>query len=144
MATAVRVLQHAQWSSVTPQSSVSLWHRRVLGSVLRLGYLPESWDTYGSPRLQNAAKERASELIALLAQSDPPLPNVSPVPGGGVQFEWEFRGRALEIEVLPDGTIEFLAIVENGAAVEGALDQPHANAPRLIRWLTTSNAAAWR
>ena len=144
MATPACILQGAQWSSVTPRSAPTLWHRRVLGSVLRLRHLPESWDTYGSPKLQNAAQERATELIALLAQSDPPLPNVSPVPGGGVQFEWEFRNRALEIEVLADGSIEFLAIAEGGATVEGTLDQIHANGPYLIRWLTSSNAAVWR
>jgi hypothetical protein len=144
MATPACILQDAQWSSITPRSTVTLWHRRVLGSVLRLKLLPESWDTYGSPRLQNAAQESATELIALLSKSDPPLPNVSPVPGGGVQFEWEINRRALEIEVLPDGSIEFLAIAEDGATAEGTLDQIYGHAPRLIRWLTSSNAAVWR
>jgi len=144
MATPVCMLQEAQWSSITLRPRPTLWHRRVLGSVLRLKMLPESWDTYGSPRLQDPAQEKAAELIAVLSATEPPLPNVSPVPGGGVQFEWEINRRALEIEVLPDGSMEFLAIGEDGATAEGVLDQIHAHAPRLIRWLTSSNAAAWR
>ena len=44
---------------------------------------------------------------------DLPLPQVVPVPGGGVQLEWRHGRREVEIEILPDGTMEFLR-VEDG------------------------------
>ena len=138
------MLQGVQWSSVTPRSRATRWQLRVLGSVLRLRNLPQSWDTYGSPRLQYGAQESAADLIALLALDEPPLPHVSPVPGGGVQFEWEFRNRALEIEILADGTMEFLAVAEDGFMTEGPLAYTHTQVPRLIRWLKSSDAAELR
>jgi len=138
------MVPEVQWSSITPASENTAWHRRALGSLLRLTRLPEAWDSYGSPRLQSAALESAGRLIGLLSLHNPPFPHVSPVPGGGVQFEWEYFGRGLEIEVLPDGTVEFLAVAEDGRMSEGQLSETHKQLPRLIRWLTSSNAAAAR
>ena len=59
-----------------------------------------------------------------------------------MQFEWELQGRALEIAVLPDGTMEFLAVNEDGSTTEGGLVESHTQVPRLIRWLKSSDAAA--
>ncbi len=148
MATAVRkMVLGGQWSSVTlpsEEATVANWQRRVLGALLRLRRLPQSWDTYGSPQLQQGAQESAADLIALLALHKPPIPHVAPVPGGGVQFEWEFENRALEIEVLADGTVEFLAIDEKGSTAEGSIAETHNQVPRLIHWLKSSDAIVYR
>jgi hypothetical protein len=37
-----------------------------------------------------------------------PAPNIGPVIGGGLQFEWKSNGKELEIEVLPDGEMLYL------------------------------------
>ena len=136
-----RVQQGAQWSGVTftLQDKASLWQRRVLGNLLRLKHLSQSWDTYGSPQLQYGAEAAAAELIASLSVLEPPLPHVAPVPGGGVQFEWEHGNRSLEIEVQPDGSMEYLVVDATGEALEGSIAQKHIQVPLLIRWLTTSH-----
>ena len=143
-AAACRMVQDVQWSSVTLQSESTVWQRRVLGSLLRLTHLPQSWDSYGSPRLQSSALEAAAHIISLLSLHNPPLPNITPVPGGGVQFEWECFGRALEVEILPDGTVEFLAVADDGRLTEGQLSETHKQLPRLLHWLTSSNASVAR
>ena len=88
--------------------------------------------------------EAAAHIISLLSLHNPPLPHITPVPGGGVQFEWECFGRALEIEVLPDGTIEVLVVADDGRTTEAQLSEPHKQLPRLIHWLTSSNASVVR
>ena len=144
MATAARAIQDLQWTSVTEGSRLSEWHRRVLAMILRLARLQQSWDTYGSPKLQYAAQMVASDVVALLAPAEPPMPHVAPVPGGGLLFEWEFRNRLLEIEVLPDGAVAYLAMFEDGSTLEGPLPQYHTQAPNLVRWLKSSDAAISR
>jgi hypothetical protein len=134
-----RIRQGAQWSGVTLEDKPSVWQRRVLGSLLRLKQLPQSWDSYGSPQLQYGAEAAAAELIASLAFLEPPLPHVAPVPGGGVQFEWEHGNKSLEIEVQPDGSMEYLVVTETGQAGEGPIAQKHTQVPLLIRWLTASH-----
>jgi hypothetical protein len=45
------------------------------------------------------------------------------VPDGGVGFHWKIDHRDLEIEFLPDGTVEFLKTTANGnrSIEEGAI-----------------------
>jgi hypothetical protein len=35
---------------------------------------------------------------------------IVPVPGGGIQFEWQVDGKELEIEIRADGEIEYLKV----------------------------------
>lgn len=49
-----------------------------------------------------------------------PTPHISPVPGGGIQFEWQKGYRELELEILPNRSIEFLVVTE-GDMTEGHL-----------------------
>jgi hypothetical protein len=37
-----------------------------------------------------------------------PAPFIVPISGGGIQIEWIIADRELELEVLPDGSIEYL------------------------------------
>jgi hypothetical protein len=71
-----------------------------LGGVVRLR---RDWDSYGSPPITDGARRAAIDLILLLSTLDLPHADVVPVPGGGIQFEWELDSRELELELAPDG-----------------------------------------
>jgi hypothetical protein len=66
------------------------------------------------------------------------MPTVCPVTGGGYSLTWQRSERGLEIEILPDGTAEYLATktdpisgVESSQEGLLSLDQ----APDLATWL---------
>jgi hypothetical protein len=126
-----------QWIGVTPLNSETEWQIAALRAIHRLAAMDDNWDGYGSPRIQIAAKEGAGRLLCTLAMCEPPTPHIAPVPGGGLQFEWEHDGRELELEILPDGNLEFLATEESGEMVEGPLKAWNAEVPSLIHWLLT-------
>ncbi len=110
-----------QWSGVTPLSEASLWLRSAQRKISTLAQLPENWDSYGSPAIHQAAIEQAAEVLACLSDLDLPDPHIVPVPGGGIQLELQQEKRELEIEILPDGSIEYLLVAERGEMKEGAI-----------------------
>jgi hypothetical protein len=78
------------------------------------------------------------ELLHRLTHRDLPPPHLSPVPGGGLQLEWELPPRGLELEVLPDGSVAFLT-VENDVVQEGPLGEEVGRLQELIGWLTQNH-----
>jgi hypothetical protein len=83
--------------------------------------LPDNWDGYGSPRLQPAVVSAAFDLLRTLSAFHLPSPELFPVSGGGLQFEWQADKCELEIEVLPEGLLEFLIVDAKGEMREGRL-----------------------
>lgn len=134
-----------QWSGVTPLSKANLWLRAAQRKITELAQLPENWDGYGSRPLQQAAIEQAADLLAFLSPLDLPPPRIFPVPGGGVQFEFQQEPRELEIEILPDGSLEFLLVAENGELREGSIPSGSSGEIyRLAYWLQGKQAAAFQ
>ncbi len=102
-----------------------------------LAHLQRDWDSYGSPPIHPAALAAASRALAAAAVENSPLPFIGPVAGGGIQFEWNAGGRALEITLLPDGSIEYLA-VDQGQEREAHVDRDQDSTVRgLVRWLVS-------
>ena len=91
---------------------------RAREKLLSLRDLPENWNTYGSPPIEEAAIKAGERFLDLLSTMA-----VVPVSGGGVQFE---IGGALEIEFLPDGSCEVLVEFTDGQITAGTIT----NAPR--------------
>ena len=104
----------------------------------QLKSLPPNWDSYGSCPIQPEVIEMASSLLTGLAKLDMPEPHIVPVPGGGIQFEWENSERGLEIEILPDKSIEYLLLEKEGMD-EGRIDQDDklAEIVRCVDWVMT-------
>ncbi|MGH9833350.1 MAG: hypothetical protein ACREBD_11345 [Blastocatellia bacterium] len=111
----------AQWSGVTSLREASLWLLTALRKIAELAKLQENWDSYGSRPIQGAAIERTIELLRELSKFDLPLPQIFPVPGGGIQLEWQNAKCELEIEVRSDGSVEFLIVDEEGKMREGPI-----------------------
>ena len=119
-----------------------------LRTIEELSRLPFNWDSYGSPPVQSAAVHGALQvLLAARANEQSPAPRVVPVSGGGLQLEWRIGGRELDVEILPDGSMETLTVNE-GEIREDQLPTAALPVvvPMLIHWLSgeTIYAAAIR
>lgn len=116
--------------------------KTVVEKIAELARLSENWDSYGSRPIQPAAIEKTIELLRELSKFDLPLPQIFPVPGGGIQLEWQNAERELEIELLSDGSVEFLIVDEEGEMREGQIS-PYSSAEiyRLVHWLLFSPLA---
>jgi len=97
-----------QWISVTPLGRVADWYLDSLDTVRRLANMGEGWDGYGSPSIPVKTATKASYILSLISDYKVKSPHIAPVPGGGIQLEWDYENRALEIEIHPSGEINFL------------------------------------
>lgn len=135
----------SQWSGVTPKADDSQWLPTAQKKITELKQLPENWDSYGSRPIQPSAIEQAYELLAILSRLYIPRPEVFPVPGGGIQFEFQQDRRELELEILPDGSIGFLLVAETGEMREGTIPFGlRGDIYRLAYWLQGKQAAAYK
>ena len=100
----------------------SSWEIEPIQAALSLLSLPRGWDRAESPPPSDMPVGRAIDVIrsaASLGFDDIPAPHVFPVPGGGVQLEWLQGDRRLEVEVLPDGSTQFVSIRDGDPVKEG-------------------------
>ncbi len=122
-----------QWIGFTEARSVDEWFYRALDPVRRFADLDENWDGYGSPPISNRAVETTVLLLARFAREAfrIPVPEIAPVSGGGLHLEFAAGGRGLEIEILPDASVEvLLSDGEEDVEVSGraeSLDVPAAS-----------------
>lgn len=127
---------NAAWSCATPVARSTPWLRAAQQKISELARLAENWDSYGSRPIQSSAIEQASKAIEYLSDISLPPPQIFPVPGGGLQLEFEQDGRELEIEFLPDGSTEYLMIASNGEMREGSIPSgSKGDLYRLAYWL---------
>lgn len=128
----------SQWSGFTVIVH-SQWETQAVKGVLRIQKLPSNWDSYGSPAPTRKAVDASLMLlwqIIRLGLEDLPVPHVVPVSGGGIQLEWQVGRRELELEVLPDGSAEFLKVEDGDPITEGPLEGWMM--PALFGWLSSS------
>jgi hypothetical protein len=103
---------NTQWQAVTPVIGLSQQAAEVVHRLRELAQLPAGWDGQGGPGLRASAVMVAIGLVNDGRFCDLPVPHMGPVVGGGLQFEWQVGPRSLEIEILPEGSIEYLAAVD--------------------------------
>ena len=126
-----------QWSPVIQIENLSRWKIETVLGVLRLSNLQEDWDSYGSPPPYEEVINASLNLIQSIDIEYLPIPHVSPVVGGGIQFEWNVNSRGLELEMLPNGSIEYLKCERGRPAQEGELNLPVHESQNLLNWLTS-------
>lgn len=128
-----------QWSGVSPIIEQKLWSPSARKRLKELAALPVNWDGYGSNSIEQAVIEIAQNLLSDFAKLNMPEPKILPVPGGGIQLEWDNAGVELEVEILTDETIEYLIVDKEGKMHEGQMSQY----PKVIeiagftRWFTS-------
>ena len=89
--------------------------RSVRETLDEIAQLQDDWDSYGGLRPTAAAVSAAHLLLGALwdhlghGVDDRAVPwAVAPLVDGGVQFEWRGPGGAIEIEIGPRGTMNYL------------------------------------
>lgn len=134
---------YSQLSKVVSLSDATASLLESLRRIEKLKALQPNWDSYGSPPVQPAAAQAAVQVLYAAQADYCPPPRIVPVPGGGLQIEWARGSRELEIEMLPDGSIEFLR-VEGSQTFEEPLpvNRIYSFVPNLVRWLTETKGYA--
>lgn len=135
----------SQWSDVT-----SLWHSQpwvadARRKIARVSALSDNWDGEGSPAIKRPVLEVMNRLIKEIDSYELTEAHIGPVPGGGLGIEWRCGNRDLNLEILPDGSIEFLKAEKTPLGfdpdemVDGQIPNDRLNEVRpLIRWLMGS------
>jgi hypothetical protein len=108
---------YAQWISVIPTRALSQWQIQGIKRLQEILSLPKDWDSYGSSPPTQEAVNTAMKLMTGIDIDYFVAPHVVPVSGGGLQLEWEAGTRELELEVLNDGSVEYLKS-ERGDPIE--------------------------
>lgn len=131
----------APWDNVAPNAASGAWGQLALQALARMAALPDNWDGYGSPPISRAAIQSARRLVAMLDNQRFPPAKVVPVTGGGINFSWQVKARELDIEILPDGSAEYLTVETDPATgaektrEEPLLLDPPTAAQALADWL---------
>lgn len=123
-------------TSVTPYFLREDWLISAINDIVEIGHLPANWNSYDSPPLTTDARKQALELALKFSHQSLPEPLIAPVSGGGVQFLWTIGPKELELEVMPDGAIEFLRVYGDDTMREGRIDPKLADhLSEQVRWL---------
>jgi len=132
-------------SHVTTLGDPRPWLAEAHRSVSRLALLPDNWDGEGSPAPKPVVIEEALRVLSEIEPYEMPMAQIGPVPGGGLGIEWRLGERDLNLEILPDGSIEYLKSektatgfdvdqMEDGQIPRDQLAKVH----QLARWLLGS------
>lgn len=128
------VLNPAQWSSVIPTRALSQWQIQGIKRLNEVLSLLENWDSYGSPAPTQDAANTAMDLLTGIDIDYFVAPRVVPVSGGGLQLEWQIETRRLELEILSDGSVEYLTTDREESCAEGHIRTVN-EARSLCLWL---------
>lgn len=82
------------------------WFYPTLRAMAALPWWTDNWSS-GATRTQGAAITYMLEILLEVLDSQTPPPSVVPTWNGGVQVEWHRNGIDFEIEVTPEGDIEY-------------------------------------
>lgn len=124
-----------QTLEVVPGGNLGTWQVQAVKRVFQTAELSANWDSYGSPPLSAQAVRTAISVILSVHLDDLPTPDVVPVPGGGIQLEWRMGSRELELEILPNGSLEFLKSEHGEPLEEGTLELSAIETTSLASWL---------
>jgi len=113
------------------------WLKDALITLFHIASLPENWDSYGGPTPSSTAVNNALTFMRAVQVEDLPVPNIVPVPGGGIQIEWSIAHRELELEFLSDGSVEYLEMEDEKPIHEDKIEPANTSQLQsLLLWLT--------
>lgn len=123
------------WNSVKRYEDGTSWLPEAREEISQLEELKQDWDSYGSLPIQTVAVKNSIRFMFELPPGLVPAPHISPTPGGGIGFHWRIGDRDLEIEFMPNGSIEFLKSWPGGdrESEEGVIQD--AREYSVVRWL---------
>lgn len=83
------------------------WFAPVLQGFASLVTLSDNWDGERARKIDSATINRALIALEELLPRDAPAPSIVPVPNAGLQIEWHRKGKDLEIEFNPAGSVTY-------------------------------------
>jgi hypothetical protein len=132
-------------NKVAKLGTAAVWVDDARRALAKLAILPDNWDGQESPSIQGEVIALAFKILTEIESYDLPTAHIGPVPGSGIGIEWRYGDRDLNLEILPDGSLEFLKAQKTSSGfdldqmVEGQIQSDRLNEVRaLIRWLMGS------
>lgn len=119
------------WTITTPLHKAGSRLELSMRRVQVLTRLSENWDSYGAHGIQPPAVEGAIQVLVIGDSYGLPSPHIAPVADGGLQVEWSDGARFAEVEVRPDGSVEYLIHVAENESAEGSVARDEAG--RIVR-----------
>jgi len=113
------------------------WLESAFEEIEELAALPFNWDGYGSSPPGMKECQYAKRLLTSISFAKFPRPNIVPVSGGGIQLEWQYQGRELELEIVAgSGNMAFLKVYQDGTTEEDLYPIAAIEiTKKLLRWL---------
>lgn len=112
-----------------------LWLEALVKSLdhaLRFAANEPGWSSVGDETLVAALRG----LFTVLGH-ETAVPSVTPTPDGGLQFEWHDGGWDIEVEAMPDGTLEVWAATLDGSSeISGDLAEVQSDLAAILSRLT--------
>lgn len=93
--------------------SVSTESNRVFIAVAKLDeirLLQPNWDSYGANAFASSFIDQVESLVRRL----PHIPSIFPTGRGSIQFEYDYNGNYLEVEIYENGDITYYKELSNG------------------------------
>jgi hypothetical protein len=92
------------------------WLVNARNRLTRLASLPHNWDGEGGSSPQPQAIRSAERvLVAIETYRRLPPVHIGPSSSGGLGLEWRHENRDLDLDISPDGSIEYLKSIKAGA-----------------------------
>lgn len=110
-----------QTVQVTRVMEQTMWSKVARERLKELAMLPENWNGYGSPKIHADSIEESFNLLSEFAKLGMGEPRIVPISGGGVQLEWRNSKSELEIEILPNRSVQFLLVDSFDEMFEGQI-----------------------
>jgi len=76
------------------------WQVEIVDKIKKMSQLKFNWDLYGAAEIRSGAIIGAVDFCSELNNYKLPKPEVVPTANGSVQFEWNRRDFAFEVEIL--------------------------------------------
>lgn len=119
-----------------PDETTAPWLIKTTGDLDQLTNLPDNWDSYNSPSISSRLLMNAKNFLSSLEFENISPPRVVPISGGGIQFEWQYGNRELEVEFVEDNIVGYLKVVNDQPTGEGQFSISDYDSGRLLtKWL---------
>jgi hypothetical protein len=122
--------------SADPDENTAPWLIKATDDLDQIMNLPDNWDSYKSPSISFRLLMNAKNFLSSLEFENVSPPRVVPVSGGGIQFEWQYGNRELEVEFVEESFVGYLKVVNDQPTGEGQFSISDYDSGRLlIKWL---------
>lgn len=125
----------SQWGENINVFGLSASKIAALKTLWELRSLKDNWDTYGSAAPTDETILIGETILILSPEEKLPSLQISPVSGGGIQFFWRVGPRELDLEIVPDGTIEYLKSEGEDTEEGEFITFSRAPIPNLLDWV---------